>query len=328
MKSTKLKGGSLSATWLCESRNLKFVRKSVKLNENREYGFMRWYSQLKKMQRLYTAHPKLLPKILKVAYQDDTAYFDMEYLEGFTDVKSLLRDDSLSPTQLHQMHDALWRAFDTIHAREMVPLPSSMRLYYKEEVKQKLDDAMLNKEFAEFANMQSFYYMGQEVFNISNYLELLNGFLNLSLIATEETIHGNPTLENVMYSPYENRVVFIDLYEESIIDSKLLDYAQVLQCSSSRYGIINDGDVFIDGDNQDHLYLDHNSKISDSLLIFNTYFVGELHRRNVDMKLVRALEATQFIRMLPFKILAGDIDKAKFFYVHACKLLGDIFDVE
>jgi hypothetical protein len=40
------------------------------------------------------------------------------------------------------------------------------------------------------------------------------------------------------------------------------------------------------------------------------------------MKLIDILEASQFIRMLPFKLIAGDINKAKYFYVHACKLFS------
>jgi hypothetical protein len=41
--------------------------------------------------------------------------------------------------------------------------------------------------------------------------------------------------------------------------------------------------------------------------------------------LVDVLEATQFIRMLPFKCAAGEFEKAQFFYVHACHLLSKIF---
>ena len=44
-----------------------------------------------------------------------------------------------------------------------------------------------------------------------------------------------------------------------------------------------------------------------------------------DVTIVDVFEATQFIRMLPFKVLAGEIDKAKFFYVHACYLLSKVF---
>jgi hypothetical protein len=42
-------------------------------------------------------------------------------------------------------------------------------------------------------------------------------------------------------------------------------------------------------------------------------------------KIVKILEATQFIRMLPFKCNVGEYQKAKFFYVHACYMISEIF---
>ena len=44
-----------------------------------------------------------------------------------------------------------------------------------------------------------------------------------------------------------------------------------------------------------------------------------------DRLTVDVLEATQFIRMLPFKCAAGETEKAMFFYVHACYLLSRAF---
>ena len=49
-----------------------------------------------------------------------------------------------------------------------------------------------------------------------------------------------------------------------------------------------------------------------------------LLRDNVLMT-INILEASQFIRMLPFKCATGDIEKAKFFYVHACYLIQKQF---
>ena len=48
---TTFKGGSLSSTLLMQDNKDMFVRKTVSLVENREYGYQRWYSQLKKLQR-------------------------------------------------------------------------------------------------------------------------------------------------------------------------------------------------------------------------------------------------------------------------------------
>ena len=65
MEKIKLKGGSLNNTYLIHSDNFSYIRKSVSLVENREYGFQRWYSQLKKLQRYSVLYPELFPKVLK-----------------------------------------------------------------------------------------------------------------------------------------------------------------------------------------------------------------------------------------------------------------------
>jgi hypothetical protein len=135
----------------------------------------------------------------------------------------------------------------------------------------------------------------------------------------EENIHGNPTLENILYSFEEDRVVFIDVYDESMIDSRFLDYAQVLQCSRSHYGYINDNEVLIGG-----VSVTHRLQIPTNFETFNSHFESGIVEPKTK-EIVDVFEATQFIRMLPFKVLAGEIDKAKFFYVHACYLLSKVF---
>ncbi len=80
----KLKGGSLSSTYLMENEKGKFVRKMVSMTENVEYGYMRWYSQMKKIQRYNTDFVNLYPQIIKVSCEGDQAYFDLEVLLVFS----------------------------------------------------------------------------------------------------------------------------------------------------------------------------------------------------------------------------------------------------
>lgn len=319
MTITKLKGGSLNTTCLHQTSLCNFVRKSVALYENREYGYVRWYSQLKKLQRYDAMFPGLFPVIFNVNYTQDTAYFDMEYMDGLTDIKTLLCSN-LDKAVIDKMVTSLFTALDYLHNNSYNTASNISSLYFKEEVEQKIHDALLTSEFMEFYNLDTFIYNGVKVSGINKYLNRLKEFFATINLETEEYTHGNPTLENIMYSVAEDRIVFIDLYEESIIDSKNLDYAQILQCSHSNYGFINDNVVSINGN-----IVSHSLTIPPNFDTFNTAFIVELQSRNVNMQLIDILEATQFIRMLPFKCMAGEIDKAKFFYVHACSLLTKIF---
>ena len=189
-------------------------------------------------------------------------------------------------------------------------------LYYKEEVEQKIIDALNVPEFAEFYGLKEYTYHGYPISGFHKYQENLVKYFNHLNLPYEQNIHGNPTLENTLYSLKDNKIVFVDCYEESIIDTKYLDYAQVLQCSRSHYGYINDREVIVDGND-----VGNNLIIPASFKKFNEHFESKMEHKK---ELINVLEATQFIRMLPFKCLAGDLDKAKYFYVHACYLLKKV----
>jgi hypothetical protein len=316
MRSIKLKGGSLNSTYYHSTIGEDFVRKSINRDINREYGYVRWYSQLKKIQRYNTQYPNLFPRVLRAGIDAYTPYFDIEYLHDFQDIKTILATKNLTEYEIANISEAVWKGFDQLHSIKHKSNVYTGSLYFVEEVEQKIKDALKNREFEEFYDMGTHEYFGGIVHGLSNYMNELQNFFRDVEIMEEENIHGNPTLENIMYSFDENRVVFIDPYEESIIDTKYLDYAQVLQCSRSYYGYINDNNVIV-RDN----YVKHDLVIPKNFYTFNQHFESKLENEKM---LIDVLEATQFIRMLPFKLLAGDIDKAKYFYVHACYLLSKI----
>jgi hypothetical protein len=321
MSIVQLKGGSLSSTFLVDQS---FIRKEISTKSDREYGYVRWYSQLKKLQRYSKDFPDLFPKVLQVGYDNDRAYFDIEYFPDAQDIKNLFINRNLDASEIKNINTALWNAFNELHSVTFSANKGACLLYFKEEVSQKLADAkQSSKEFADFCRYETYFYNGQEVPNLNDYLYLLEAYFKNINIAEEQFIHGNPTLENTLYITKEDRIVFIDLYEESIIDSKFLDYSQVLQCSRSHYGFLNDNDKQVEGN-----AVSHNLTIPASFSIFNAYFEARLRQdlNAKELKLVDILEATQFIRMLPFKCYVRNLNDAKFFYVHACYLLSKIYN--
>lgn len=318
MSIVKLKGGSLSSTSHYVDLNL--IRKEVSLKNNREYGFVRWYSQLKKLQKYNTLYPNLFPKVLNVSYHDNMAYFDIEYMKGFKDLKQIFSSEDLSQQKIEKINNALCNSFNQLHSTTMKANPGAPLLYFKEEVLQKINDACISSDFNNFYNSNDVYeYNGQIVHGLKNYLNELENFFKELEFIEEQTIHGNPTLENTLYSFDEDRIVFIDPYEESIVDTRFLDYSQVLQCSSSHYGFINDRDVEVKGTS-----VSFNQEIPQNFRLFNEAFQSNISEKRT-YEIVKVFEATQFFRMLPFKIRALQDDKAKYFYVHACYLLSKVF---
>jgi hypothetical protein len=317
-KKTKLKGGSLSSTYFVEEDDKKFIRKCVSLTKDREYGYVRWYSQLKKLQRFESDLPGLFPKILNVSYDGDEAYFDLEYLKNYQNISEILLDKSLAEYEVEKIYHAFVTGLRAIHKISYAPNPGAPLLYFKEEVEQKLNDARKFQVFNQFYELGTYEYDNRIIHGLSNYLDELTNYFTELKLDSEEHIHGNPTLENTMYSITDDKVVFIDPYEESIIDTKFLDYAMVLQSSRSYYEIYNEGLVTYE-DEMPKMKMD--DAIPEPLKYFNYLFQNNI--KEEDRKLVDILEATQFIRMLPFKCAAGHLSHAKYFYLHACKLLGN-----
>jgi hypothetical protein len=314
-----LKGGSLNSTNLFSSENEKFVRKSISLIDNREYGYTRWYSQLKKIQRFNKLFLDTVPKILNVGTTGDYAYFDLEYIPG-DNIKNYLQKTILTDNEIEKINYNLWKAFDTIHRDEYQPNANALVLYYKEEVKEKLDKALTIEEFKRFYELGEYTYLGNTIPGFQFLEEKYQKLFDIK-INSESCIHGNPTLENIMYNPETEKITFIDLYEESIVDSKFLDYSQILQCSDSGYGVINDYPKNINGST-----VSTNVDINQNFNKFNKLFIQTLYNRYSpsEIQLIKLFESTQFFRMLPFKCLAGDIEGAKFFYVHACYKVNNL----
>lgn len=317
MEIITLKGGSLNSTSLHIDTGHKFVRKLISTSANREYGYVRWYSQLKKLQRFNELIPGYVPKVYNAGVTENGAYFDIEYIDA-KDIKTLFKENLLSRYQTERMHKSLWFAFDRLHSHKYVPNASSLKLYFHEEVLQKLNDARQFDEFEKFYQLDVYIHNGQTLSGIKNRLDEFSKLFEETITA-ECYVHGNPTLENILYDPIKDRIVFIDLYEEGIVDSQFMDYSQILQCSNSLYGLLNDGTLKVNGNTTEFSI----EPISENLIYFNELFNDELrYRYPSHYNLIKLFEATQFFRMLPFKCHAGNVEAAKFFYVHACSLVN------
>jgi hypothetical protein len=325
MEFTRLKGGSLSATSLVRDGDRTFIRKDVSTVENREYGFYRWFSQLKKLQRHQARHPTLFPRILDIDANDEKAWFELEYVEGSTMVSEFLHANP-SQAATERVFNAFMAAMDTLHQPRIASMPSGIRLYLAQEVDRALDVCMEDAEFREFMRHERLIFNGEEVVPLLARRDAIRDIAERHYVNPWETdTHGNITLENTLYVPHEDRIVFIDLYEENFIDNVYNEYSQVLQSCNSYYELYNEARAEVDGARitlrlPETPALDH----------FNHLFKSELDRRCTpdEVVMVRLYEITQFTRMLPFKLHVAR-DKMTFFYGLASSLLeGLVRDLE
>ncbi len=322
----RLKGGSLSGTYLIKEDNKQYVRKEISLKENREYGFQRWYSQLKRIQRYSVLFPKLFPKLLGygIIKSEDKAYFDIEYIDNSYNGFDFLCNTT-SKTKIDKFIKTLKRSMDEMYKMKMTSDSNSIGLYIREEVNQRLLDCNHNKNFKKFLEYKEIVFNNEIIPSLIYKLEEYKTLASNNYINPIETFtHGNLTLENIVYSPDTDEVYFIDPYEENIIDSPLAEYSQLLQSSNSLYELYNQSTPIVSG-NQVKIDV----KIPEGLSYFNTKLnkIIDSNFNNKDIKIIKILEISQFIRMLPFKAIV-DENKMVFFYSLASKLLNDLLKYE
>ena len=115
-------------------------------------------------------------------------------------------------------------------------------------------------------------------------------------------------------------MIFIDPYEENIIDSELAEFSQLLQSCNAKYEMYNTRDPFIQGNNV-RLALPP----SKGMEFFNAELINYLKQNfsHEDYIIIRLLEVSQFIRMLPFK-MEINLNSMYFFYCLASYLYANL----
>jgi hypothetical protein len=140
MKQIPLKGGSFSSTNLIIQKKKKFVRKKISLKKDREYGYQRWYTQLKRIQRYNKIFPNLFPELLNYGMlNNNTAFFDIQYIENsLTGYDFLLKESSKK--KINKFFVKLIDCMHIMHSIKFTGSLNSINLYLEEEVDRKIKD--------------------------------------------------------------------------------------------------------------------------------------------------------------------------------------------
>lgn len=319
---TKLKGGSLSGTYLYQNNETSFIRKTVSLTENREFGFYRWFSQAKKLQYLQKMFPEIFPKILNMGVKNDESFFDLEYVkDSVTGFNFLLKNPAQKKIQ--NFFNALISAMEKLHSYKIKSFASAIDLYIDQEVERALEFCKDEPKFADFLKHKTIIFNGQKIPSIIYRLKEFYALAHKNYRSPAECLtHGNLTLENILYVEKDQKIFFIDVYQENFIDNIYNEYSQILQSSSSKYEICNQDELraTVDGNKVElKIPKSHGMDYFDEL--FKNYL-----RLNLDISgqtMVKLYEVSQFTRMLPFKKTVAK-EKMIYFYSLASYLFYQI----
>ena len=318
-----LKGGSLSKTIIIKKNNKKYVRKLVDIENNREYGFYRWFSQFKKLQRLNAIFPSIFPKVLSSGVRNKNYFFDIEYFEKSRNCYEYLCEED-NEKKIILVLNKILNNLKKVNQERYPSVLGSQNIYFKEEIKRRINIFKLDKVGKKFLKNKYFLLNGQIVRNSVNkiLLWLENNKLNFTL-SKESYTHGNLTLENILYIPQSKKIIFIDPYEENFVDSQLQEISQLLQSCNSNYEILCNAKLVIEKNK-----IESNFTVPKGIKIFNSKlhkFIKSKYTNN-EIKIIKFYEMAQFIRMVPFK-LKNNPDSAKLFLVIAMKIFNEELDV-
>ena len=313
------KGGSLSSTKLIEHPELGMVViKEVSTEKNREYGFVRFNSQIKRHQFLFSKDKSLYPRIIKVGIDNtkQKAFCIYEFKENYIPLIEYLNNHNLIKKDVVQTAINTKSALDKIHSikSNFEDPDGTLNYYVEEEMIRPLNT------YKAILNENELTFQKEKVLNTSKLIEKIK--IRLEKIKTLPDscfIHGNSTLENILIDPKTLKVCFIDLYDETYFNSAISDFSQILQCSKYFYGLKMRAPTE-NQSNEKRLNFSF-MKGPKNVVIFNNIFEKLIINEKIDKTLFSLMCASQFTRLLPFRIKSKDFHNAKYFYSLASHIL-------
>lgn len=308
-----LKGGSLSKTEVYEGPQGLIVRKSISSLENREYGLVRWQSQIRKLQTLSHFLPENVAPVIGMGVEDCNYFYEIPYYEGAVDCYRAVKGGESVEKIAFKLLDLLHK-MSSVKMQEIV---GSISVYISEEIEVPLKCALKS---VRNSNLELSVDVIETI--TASIIDALNISRDLKskykeYKTTETLTHGNLTLENVLWDPKEESLRIIDPYFETYSEIILGDYSQLLQSTCSGYEeVVN----YLDWNNFDVLdypypAIDHGfiklGKILEEAVKAESWYKEDI---------VNIYHASQFIRMFPFKLVNAPL-QGVLFLMHGINLL-------
>jgi hypothetical protein len=308
-----LKGGSLSRTIVVSYDGKKFVRKSISFKENREYGLVRWHSQIRKIQTLNRFMPDSSICIENMGIDGDAYYYEAPYYEGSKNCYDALLNGE-SPDLLATKISILLGRMAEVGYRNN---PGALAIYINEEVLLPLVNAfdLANSGMLSLQPNESSVFIDgvAEAIEIAKKIILKTRYAQIH----ESLTHGNLTLENIIWDSQRKEVIMIDPYAETYCETIIGDVSQLLQSSRSGYEFISN----LLENNPFRVDRYPTQEIPTCLIDFSNCLLQRVSINSwFSEEYLSILSASQFIRMFPFKQVTNPRQGLLFLY-HGIQLL-------
>jgi hypothetical protein len=311
-----LKGGSLSSTKVIWDGNEKFVRKTISTKNNREYGMVRWQSQIRKLQILNKYIPGSSVSIKQVGYCEEYHFYDIPYYEDHLNCyEALLNGESAT-----LIADKVYLLLSKMASIQYEVVKGSLSVYIAEEVLFPLRAALkIVKESGLPLSSEELEFFKESLINAISIVEHLLTKVK-DVYMRESLTHGNLTLENILWNNDTKEILMIDPYAETYCESIIGDISQLLQSSKCGYEFISN--LYEKRDISIYKY--PSDEIPECLNNFSEQLTKKICSENwYSDTYLKLFRASQFTRMFPFK-LVNSPRQGVAFMLHGINLLKEI----
>jgi hypothetical protein len=288
----KLKGGSFADVYLVYDGVTTFVRKSIdKRPEHKVHvdTLRRQYEDLKRFN-YYSAH--LCPDVLDVHESADEYWFDMEYKKGYVELSTCSRDtwNVVLPKVLDTLLTHVYCYSKPIDGRVWLDTFLQDKIVSKYKMIGSIDVCFYKAVHDPFVTINGIRYKGVRHFFES---ETLDPYFPSHV----HPIHGDLTLENILWNEEQQAFSLIDPSGSRYVDVIEMEVAKLLQFTVARYS-------------EWELLCDRNELASFDGNVFQLGIVSHVtefdyipNLLHVSMKKGLFYLATYFIRMIPFLLV-------------------------
>ena len=296
----KFQGASFAETYLCELNNKKFVRKIIDKNTSNHIHVDILRRQVNDLKQWYFLAKDLVPKIVNEYDNEDCYFYDMEYLENYKTLSSFSEEIIFKTIYkiLSQLNNEIYCI------KKVISEPKNwLNTFISEKITPKLNNFKTDSNLSKLFFHQGIYINGKKYNTIEYYINNLNDkVLHYLAPSYENLIHGDLTLENILYNG--DKYKLIDNSGGRYLDATELDIAKLFQSIIFKYKDWDNISLFTTDLSQNNSYT-----ISEEFTKFNhlenecvkvllkMFLDGDVERNYIKGIFFTSM---YFIRMVPF----------------------------
>jgi hypothetical protein len=292
----KLKGGSFANVYLINKNDKLIVRKYIEKTLDNKVHVDTLRRQYDDLQRFSYYSPNITPKMLASGENENELYYDMEYLENHKELSQFSKDieEKVIRRVLEKLNEDIYCYSKNINGQKW------MQEFLEEKILSKYAYIeSLGEIFNTILNSPEHLINNRRCLGIRKYFGD-GSSIPLSLCPESVSpIHGDLTLENILYDIELDNYRLIDTSGSRYVDAKEMDTAKLLQSLLAKYETWDKRTDILDYHSISNINLPHdviNISEENYSFVFSSFTDKHAFQKSVYML------ACYFIRMTPFLI--------------------------